>query len=176
MQRRKTWILGAMVSVLFAAAAAIAGGFDSPDGEPPYGLEFPDGRSGQQFEGIATIVFRGLDGTTSAQSFDSVVRLRKGGEYHVFYAEYACGAGCEQTDPCEGGVIKIEKVREIQLCIESLIQEDVIAPAPYGFGLGSEADVRLKDVSDFKAEPRDAAGETPPVVLVVGADVVVTTR
>jgi hypothetical protein len=82
MHRRSNWIW-ALAAALLAGGAALAGGFDSPDGLPPYGLDFPDGRSGQQLEGFATILFRGMIGT-NAQSFDSVVRLRKGGELHVF--------------------------------------------------------------------------------------------
>ena len=116
MQRTKIWILVGLMAALFAGGAAIAGGFDSPDGEPPYGLEFPDGRSGQQFEGIATIVFRGMV-NTNAQSFDSVVRLRKGGEFHVFYSDYDCNP--DTCGICTGGLVDTTQVANIQLCIES---------------------------------------------------------
>jgi hypothetical protein len=166
MQRKKTWILGAVVTVLFAAGAAIAAGFDSPDGEPPFGLEFPEGRSGQQFEGIATIVFRGMV-ETNAQRFESVVRLRKGGEFHVFYSDYDCSP--DSCVICTGGTIDTTQVADIQLCIESLIQSEVIDD----FVL-DVVDVRLKDVTDFKAEPHPDPAN--PGILVVGADVVVTAR
>lgn len=164
MQRKKLWILGAMVAMLLAAGAAIAGGFDSPDGEPPFGLEFPEGRSGQQFEGIATIVFRGLV-NTDAESFESVVRLRKGGEFHVFYADYDCAP--DSCNICTSSGIDTTQVTNVQLCIESLIEAEVLSDFVLDAG-----DVRLKDVSDFKAEPHPADGS----ILVVGADVVVTAR
>jgi hypothetical protein len=164
MQHKKTWILGAAAALLFAAGAALAAGFDSPDGEPPFGLAFPEGRSGQQFDGIATIVFRGMV-NTDAQSFDSVVRLRKGGEFHVFYSEYDCTP--DTCGICAGGVIDTTQVASIQLCIESLIESEVISD----FAL-DVAEVRLKDVTDFKAEPHPA----DPTVLPVGADVVVTAK
>jgi hypothetical protein len=164
MQRKKTWILAAILTMLCGAGAAIAGGFDSPDGDPPFGLEFPDGRSGQQFDGIATIVFRGMSGT-NAQSFDSVVRLRKGGEFHVFYSEYDCNP--DTCGICTGGFVDTTAVRDIQLCIESLIASEVISD----FAL-NVTEVRLKDVTDFKAEPHPG----DPTILPVGADVVVTVR
>jgi hypothetical protein len=158
------WLPGVMAAALLAAGAAIAAGFDSPDGEPPFGLEFPEGRSGQQFEGIATIVFRGMV-NTDAQTFESVVRLRKGGEFHVFYADYDC-----TPDPCgicTSAGIDTTQVANVQLCIESLIDAEVRSD----FALDA-AEVRLKDVSDFKAESHPADGS----ILVVGADVVVTAR
>ena len=160
----RMWLLGVTAAALLAAGAAIAAGFDSPDGEPPFGLSFPDGRSGQAFDGIATIVFRGLV-NTDAQTFESVVRLRKGGEFHVFYADYDC-----TPDPCgicTSSGIDTTQVANVQLCIESLIESEVLSD----FALDA-ADVRLKDVSDFKAEPHPADGS----ILVVGADVVVTAR
>jgi hypothetical protein len=55
----------------------------------------------------------------------------------------------------------------IQLCIEGLIQDEVLAD----FAL-SASDVRLKDVSDFKAEPNPADSS----ILVVGSDIEVTVR
>jgi hypothetical protein len=164
MQWRKTWILWAMTAALLAGGAALAAGFDSPDGEPPYGLDFPDGRSGQQLAGFATILFRGMSGT-NAQTFDSVVRLRKGGELHVFYAGYSCSP--DSCGICTADGIDTTQVANIQLCIESLIQNEVLAD----FAL-SASDVRLKDVSDFKAEPNPA----DPSILVVGSDIEVTVR
>lgn len=162
MQYGKNWILGAMTAALLAGGAALAGGFDSPDGEPPYGLDFPDGRSGQQLAGFATILFRGMSGT-NAQTFDSVVQLRKGGELHVFYAGYSCSN--DSCALCSVDGIDTTQVANIQLCIEGLIEDEVLTD----FAL-SATDVRLKDVSGFKAEPSDGG------ILVVGSNVEVTVR
>lgn len=164
----RMWLFGLTAAGLLAAGAAIAASFDSPDGEPPFGLEFPDGRSGQAFDGVATIVFRGMVNTNAA-SLESVVRFRKGGELHVFYTDYDCDplppAPCPSI--CSSSGIDVTNVAGVQLCIESLIEPEVVAD----FGLGT-ADVRLKDVSDFKDEPHPADGS----ILVVASDVVVTAR
>jgi len=160
MMSRKLWV----AAVVFAGLAAFGFGADSPDGEPPFGLDFPEGRSGQQFTGFATIVFRGVTIDLKATSFDSVVRLRKGGDLHVFYTPYSCGN--DSCSLCTGGLIDTSQTVAIQHCIEGLIEGEVIAD----FGLIA-TEVRLKDVSDFVAEPH-----SDPTVLPLAADVEFTAK
>jgi len=168
MQRQRIVWMAALVLGMSAASGAW-GSFDSPQGEPPFGVQFADGRSGQSYEGVVTTIFEGYnDLTLSAAGFKAVARLRKGGELHVFYEAYSCAA----ADPCAictapGTRIDVTEIGPIQLCLQDRIAAEVIAD----YGLGA-VDVRLKDMSDFVSEidPSD------PSVRAVAADVVVTVK
>jgi hypothetical protein len=148
---------------LFVATAAF-GLADSPDTDPPIGLDFADGTAGQQYQGYVTMIFSGFDGA-AAPGFEAVTRLRKGNEVHVFYTPYDCNT----ADPC--GIcdpdIDVLNAVNIQLCLQDSIEAEVIAD----FALG-DVDVRLKDVNNFVPE-EDPADNT---ILVVAADVEVTTK
>jgi len=154
-----------VVAALFAAGSAW-GLADSPSGEPPFGLDFADGTSGQQYQGSVAMVFFGFDGTT-APGFEAVTRLRKGKESHVFYTQYVCPV----ADPCgictNAGRIDVSNAVNIQLCLQDSIEAEVIDD----FLLGA-VDVRLKNVGTFVSELHP----TDPTLLVVGADLEVTTK
>lgn len=171
----RLWI----VALLLVVASSALGTSDSPSGEPPFGLDFADGRSGQQYEGLVTLVFRdytrGLPNPLTSPRFDAVVRLRKGNDFQVFYAEYDC-ADHETPDPCQiCGDADLDRIfvegqqTAIQLCLEGLIEEDVIAK----FALGADVSVRLKDIGGF------ASDEDPlvdPVRAISAADIEVTVK
>jgi hypothetical protein len=168
-----------MSALLLVVASSTFGAADSPSGLPPKGLDFADGRSGQQYEGIVTLVFRDYTRNgaypLTAQSFESIVRLRKGNEYEVFYAEYDC-ADYATPDPCQVCGTEVPdrmfvagQQTAIQLCVEDLIAEDVIAK----FALGADVSVRLKDLGGF------ASDEDPlddPVRAISAADIEVTVK
>ena len=78
-----------------------------------------------------------------AASFESVVRLRKGGNMNVFYAPYDCQS--DSCGICTGGLIDLSETANIQECVESLIQDDVVD----AFMLKDGTEVRLKDVGEF---------------------------
>jgi hypothetical protein len=167
-----------MVALLLVVVSSAFGAADSPSGDPPFGLEFADGRSGQQYEGLVTLVFRDYtrngDYPLTAARFDAVARLRKGNAYEVFYVEYDC-ADYGTPDPCQicGAAVPDRIYVEgqqtaVQLCLQDLIEPDVIAK----FGL-ADVDVRLKDIGGFASDedPVDA-----PVRAISAADIEVTVK
>jgi hypothetical protein len=164
MRHKTIW----MAALLLAAGLATAAwaSFDSPDGEPPFGVLFESGRSGQGYEGVVTMIFSDFETDLTAESFEAVARLRKGGELHVFYEKY----DCLTTDPCgicTGGRLDLTNIQGIQLCLQDQIEAEVISD----FELGA-VDVRLKDMTDFSSEsdPGD------PSIRVVAADIDVTVK
>jgi hypothetical protein len=169
--------MGWTAAVLLGVAGAAFAGGDSPAGEPPFGLDFADGRSGQQYEGVITMVFREYDASLlNAPRFDAVVRLRKGNGYEVFYTEYACSAEVSPYAPCnticdDNDLINVGQVTDIQLCVQDLIEPDVITK----FGLGA-VDVRLKDIGGFASAPDPDPSVATPVRLIAAADVEVTVK
>jgi len=111
------------------------------------------------------MVFFDFDGST-APGFQAVTRLRKGNESHVFLTQYLCSA----ADPCgicSAGRIDVSNAVNIQLCLQDSIELEVIADF-----LLADVDVRLKDVVAFVSELHP----TDPELLVVGADLEVTTK
>lgn len=169
---QRTKMIGWATALLLGVASTAFALADSPSGEPPFGLDFADGTSGQQYEGIVTLVFRDFSATDlKAPSFDSVVRLRKGKVYEVFYTEYDCAT--EVSDPCAlcdaNDLIDVGQEQPIQLCIQDRIEADVIAK----FGLGA-VDVRLKDIGGFVSDADPVGGL--PERLVAAADVEVTVK
>jgi hypothetical protein len=166
MKRNRLWIFG-LSALLVGVASTAWGAFDSPDGEPPFGIDFEDGRSGQQFEGVVTMIFRAYnDLDLSAAGFDAVARLRKGGELHAFYARYDC-ATLDPCALCTGGRLDVTQIPAIQLCLQDEIEPEVVSD----FGLAG-ADVRLKNMSSFVSEidPDDVS------VRAVAADIDVTAK
>ncbi len=166
MKHSKIWIAG-VAALLVGVASTAWGSFDSPDGDPPFGIDFADGRSGQGYEGIVTMIFNDYnDLDLSASGFDAVARLRKGGELHVFHESYDC-ASLDPCAICSAGRLDVTQVAPIQLCLQDQIEAEVISD----FGLGA-VQVRLKNMSSFVSEidPDDAS------VRVVAADIDVTVK
>jgi hypothetical protein len=176
MSWKRSWILWA-AAVVFAGGSAWALS-DSPSGSPPFGLDFADGTSGQQYQGYVTLLFRDFDGTLSP-AFEAVTRLRKGNEIHVFRTDYDCSVSdpcgiCTtepfpDPDPNNPGPFEIDvsNAVNIQLCLQDSIELEVIAD----FEL-TNVDVRLKNIGGFTSEVDPA----DPSVLVIAADVEVTTK
>lgn len=166
MKRNKLWVFG-VAALLLGVASAAWGSFDSPDGEPPFGIDFESGRSGTGYEGTVALIFNAYnDLDLTAGGFEAVARLRKGGELHVFYERYDCAA----SDPCTiclAGRLDVTQAAPIQLCLQDLIEPEVVSD----FGLGA-ADVRLKNMSSFVSEidPDDSS------VRAVAADIDVTAK
>ena len=168
MMRRKLFLAG-IGTLLVGLASAAWGAFDSPDGSPPFGVEFESGRSGQQFEGVVTLIFRDYEHSDlSSAGFEAVARLRKGGELHAFYENY----DCDSADPCglcdlAGPRLSVTDSGPIALCLEGQIEAEVVDE----FELAG-AEVRLKDMSNFVSEidPIDDR------VRVVAADIDVTAK
>lgn len=170
--KQRTKIVGWAAALLLGVASTAFALADSPSGTPPFGV-IADATSGTQLEGIVAIVFRDFSGLDlKAPRFDTVTRLRKGNAYNVFYAEYDCTAEAS-PDPCgicdANDLIDVGQVAPIQLCIQDLIEADVLGK----FGLDG-TDVRLKNVSGFSSDPDPSGGV--PLRLVAAADVVVTVR
>src|SRR5262245_14190870 len=164
--RHKIGAVAALV-LAFSVASAAWGSFDSPDGEPPFGVDFADGRSGQAYEGTVTMIFQGFGTDLSASSFQAVARLRKGGQLHAFYESYSC-AIADPCSICTAGRIDVTNIGPIQLCLQDQIEAEVIAD----FGLPASVSVRLKDMSNFVSEPDPG----DPSVLAVAADIAVTVK
>ncbi len=163
MNLKKRWVAW-VAAMVFAAGSAWALS-DSPSGSPPFGLDFADGTSGQQYQGFVTMVFRDFDGQL-APGFEAVTRLRKGNELHVFLTDYACSV----ADPCQicnAGQVDVSAPVAIQLCLQDSIELEVISD----FGLGA-VDVRLKNIGSFVSETHPG----DPSVQIVAANVEVTTK
>ena len=143
MRQKTLWV----AAIMLVASAAIGLGLDSPDGEPPHGLDFADGRSGTQLVGLGTVLFQGVTTDAKAQRYDAVVRLRKGGSEGVYEAGYSC-SGTDTCGICTGGLIDMTLLAGIQHCIENQIQPDVLADfAP------AAVDLRLRDLTTLVNEP-----------------------
>lgn len=171
---RKLWAAG-IAALLVGLASAAWAAFDSPDGDPPFGIDF-SGNPGPGYEGVVTMIFPDYSiPELSASGFAAVVRLRKGGVLHVFHERY----DCETADSCAlcidpDGVgnplpprLDVGQINDIQLCVQDLIEPDVVT----AFGLGS-ASVQIKNMSSFVSEvdPSDSS------VRVVAADIDVTAK
>jgi hypothetical protein len=167
MMRRKLFVAG-IATLLVGLASAAWGAFDSPEGEPPFGIDF-SGNPGPGYEGIVTMIFDGYDDLDlTAAGFSAVARLRKGAELHVFYERYACAT----ADPCglcdlPGPRLSVTDSGPIALCLEGQIEAEVVSD----FGLGA-VDIRLRNMSGFVSEidPDDAS------VRAVAADIDVTAK
>jgi hypothetical protein len=163
--RRKLFLAG-IATLLVGLASAAWGAFDSPEGEPPFGIDFA-GNPGPGYEGILTMIFDGYDDLDlTAAGFSAVARLRKGGELHVFFERYAC-ATADPCGLCTGARLDVTQTAPIQLCLQDLIAAEVVSD----FGLGA-VDVNLKNMSNFVSEidPDDGS------VRVVAADIDVTAK
>lgn len=170
--KQRTKAVGWTLAVLLGVASTAWALADSPSGEPPFGVVL-EGASGQQYEGVVTLVFRDFSALDlKSPRFDSVARLRKGNAYNVFYAEYDCAAQAS-PDPCgicDGDdLIDVSQTTAIQLCVQDLIEPGVLAK----FGLTS-GDLRLKNIGGFASDPDPFGGV--PTRLVAAADVTVTVK
>lgn len=162
----RKWNLGAALTLIVVAGVATAATFDR--GLIPKSPPSSDTSAGQQFSGDVSVVFSSYDSFTgTASGFESVVRLRKGNDIHVFLTDYACAVG----DPCGlcvvNGLIGTGDQVGIQMCIEDSIESDVVAD----FGLAYGVAVRLKDVTGPAAKFYPATSQ-----LAFGASIEVTAK
>lgn len=158
MKRSRIWTMG-LAALLVGIASAAWGNLDSPAG---VGFSFPV--KGTKMDGFTTLVFRGYDNLDlTASSFETVAQLRYKKELHVMRAEYDCAV----SDPCglcSGGRLDVTQAVSIALCMNDLIEPEVIAD----FQLTATS-VDLQSVNEFVSEVDPA----DPTSRAVGAEIVV---
>lgn len=158
MKRSRIWTM-ALAATALGIASAAWGNLDSPAG---VGFSFPV--KGTKMEGFTTLVFRGYDNLDlTASSFETVAQLRYKKELHVMRAEYDCAV----ADPCalcSAGRLDVTQAVSIALCMNDLIEPEVIAD----FQLTATS-VDLQSVNEFVSEVDPA----DPTSRAVGAEIVV---
>jgi hypothetical protein len=99
MQLLNRFFLTLACGLLLTSGDALAGGADSPLGDPPHGVAFQSDAKGTKLTGVITIELTEINPAQfTATAARGILRLRQGGQLATFYTQVENTHDCSDAD------------------------------------------------------------------------------